>query len=143
MCKGDKSGILDVLSHYPNIREASVLKDANGIVELEIHLPRGIDIRDELFFAMAERRYAVINIEQKTIKNPPDCTPGDFLKCSFVREFEFLRRLRRRAFCELNEIPVLPDADPTGYRDHQPHHIGCRDRQPHHLGCRDYPDIAL
>lgn len=64
--KGDKSGILDVLSHYPNIRKASVLKDANGIVELEIHLPRGIDIRDELFFAMAERRYAVINIEQKT-----------------------------------------------------------------------------
>ena len=64
--KGDRSGILDVLSRYPNIREYNVLKDADGIVELELKLPRGLDIRDELFFAMAERRYAVINIEQKT-----------------------------------------------------------------------------
>jgi ABC-2 type transport system ATP-binding protein len=31
---------------------------------VELDLPRGVDIRDELFFAMAEKRCAVINIEQ-------------------------------------------------------------------------------
>ena len=64
--KGEQSGILDVISRYPNIRDARVLKNAGGIVDLELDLPRGLDLRDELFFAMAERRYAVINIEQIT-----------------------------------------------------------------------------
>ena len=64
--KGERGGILDVISHYPSVRECTVLSDKGGIVELELELPRGLDIRDELFFAMAERRYAVINIEQKS-----------------------------------------------------------------------------
>ena len=64
--KGDRGGILDVLSGYPNIREVNVLKDSDGTVELEIKLPRGTDIRDDLFFAMAERRYAVIHTQQMT-----------------------------------------------------------------------------
>ncbi|MBQ7379742.1 MAG: ABC transporter ATP-binding protein [Clostridia bacterium] len=64
--KGERAGILDVIACYPNVRECKVLSDKAGIVELELSLPRGLDIRDELFFAMAEKRYAVINIEQKT-----------------------------------------------------------------------------
>ena len=64
--KGERSGILDVLSGYPNIREVNVLKEADGTLELEIKLPRGVDLRDELFFAMAERRYAVISTQQMT-----------------------------------------------------------------------------
>ena len=64
--KGDRSSILDVLSGYPSIREVNVLKEADGTLELEIKLPRGVDLRDELFFAMAERRYAVISTQQMT-----------------------------------------------------------------------------
>ena len=64
--KGDSSGILDVIDRYPNVRECRVITEKNGVVDLELTLPRGVDIRDELFFAMAEKRYAVINIEQIT-----------------------------------------------------------------------------
>lgn len=64
--KGDLTGILDIIDRYPNVRDCRVLSDKNGVVDLEITLPRGVDIRDELFFAMAEKRYAVINIEQIT-----------------------------------------------------------------------------
>ncbi len=64
--KGERDGILNVLAKYPNIREVHVLKETDGTVELEIKLPRGIDLRDDLFFAMAERRYAVISTQQMT-----------------------------------------------------------------------------
>ena len=62
--KGAKDAILGVLALYPSIREYRVLSDQDGVVSVELDLPRGVDIRDELFFAMAEKRCAVINIEQ-------------------------------------------------------------------------------
>ena len=64
--KGVKKTILEVIETYPNIRACRVLSEKDGIVELELDLPRGVDIRDELFFAMAEKRCAVINVEQKS-----------------------------------------------------------------------------
>ena len=64
--KGAQDTIKQVLSAYPNIREYRVLSDKGGVVNLELQLPRGIDIRDDLFFAMAEKRCAVINIEQQS-----------------------------------------------------------------------------
>ena len=64
--KGAKETVLDVINAYPNIRACRVLSNKGGIVELELDLPRGLDIRDELFFAMAEKRCAVIHIEQET-----------------------------------------------------------------------------
>lgn len=63
--KGDKNGILSVIERYPAVRDCKVLSDKDGMVVLELELPRGLDIRDELFFAMAAQRYAVVNIEQK------------------------------------------------------------------------------
>lgn len=64
--KGGKDTILDVINTYPSVRACRVLADKGGIVELELELPRGLDIRDELFFAMAAKRCAVINIEQQS-----------------------------------------------------------------------------
>ena len=62
--KGARDTVLGVIESYPNIRRYSVLSDKDGVVDLELELPRGLDIRDELFFAMAAKRCAVINIEQ-------------------------------------------------------------------------------
>jgi ABC-2 type transport system ATP-binding protein len=62
--KGARDTVLNVIESYPNIRRCSVLSDKDGVVDLELELPRGLDIRDELFFAMAAKRCAVINIEQ-------------------------------------------------------------------------------
>jgi ABC-2 type transport system ATP-binding protein len=62
--KGARDTVLSVIESYPNIRRCSVLSDKDGVVDLELELPRGLDIRDELFFAMAAKRCAVINIEQ-------------------------------------------------------------------------------
>ena len=64
--KGQRQSILDVIAAYSGIRECRVLGESGGVVELELELPRGLDLRDELFFAMAEKRCAVINIEQST-----------------------------------------------------------------------------
>ncbi len=64
--KGVKNTVLDVIAQYPNVRDCRVLSDKDGIVDLELDLPRGQDIRDELFFAMAEKRCAVVNIEQQS-----------------------------------------------------------------------------
>ena len=64
--KGAKDAILGVVANYPNIRDYRVLSDQDGVVNIELDLPQGIDIRDELFFAMAEKRCAVINIEQES-----------------------------------------------------------------------------
>ncbi len=64
--KGQRETIQSVISAYPNIRACHVLSDKDGVVDLDLELPRGLDIRDELFFAMAERRCAVINVEQQT-----------------------------------------------------------------------------
>lgn len=64
--KGVKETILDVIGTYPSIRDCRVLSDKGGIVDLELELPKGIDIRDELFFAMAEKRCAVISVEQES-----------------------------------------------------------------------------
>ena len=62
--KGARDTVLSVIESYPNIRRCSVLSDKDGVVDLELELPRGLDIRDELFFAMAAKRCAMINIEQ-------------------------------------------------------------------------------
>ena len=64
--KGARDSILDVISKFPCVRESRILSDKGGVINLELDLPRGTDIRDDLFFAMAERRCAVINIEQST-----------------------------------------------------------------------------
>ena len=64
--KGAKDTVLGVVHNYPNVRDCRVLSDKEGVVTLELDLPAGLDIRDELFFAMAERRCAVINIEQQS-----------------------------------------------------------------------------
>jgi ABC-2 type transport system ATP-binding protein len=64
--KGAKDAILGVVANYPGIRDCRVLSDKDGVVDIALDLPQGLDIRDELFFAMAEKRCAVIHIEQET-----------------------------------------------------------------------------
>ncbi|MBR5601896.1 MAG: ATP-binding cassette domain-containing protein, partial [Clostridia bacterium] len=64
--KGDRDGILNVISRYPSVRECRVVDEKDGLVHLELDVPKTVDIRDELFFSMAEKRYAVVNIEQVT-----------------------------------------------------------------------------
>lgn len=64
--KGDRAGVLSVVEGFPAVRTTSVLYEKDGKMGLELKLPRSVDIRDDLFFAMAEKRYAVVNIEQIT-----------------------------------------------------------------------------
>ncbi len=62
--KGDEAGIREVLKTIDGV--ISVSSDGaapEGAVALKVSVTSGEDLRDTIFFAMAERRYAVISME--------------------------------------------------------------------------------
>lgn len=70
--RGDEAGVLAVL--YGIVaKENCTLRSATkeGEVSLDISIPRDGDVRDRIFFAMADRRYAVLTmeIEHKSLEN--------------------------------------------------------------------------
>ena len=70
--RGDKEGVLAVLEEIVG-RDACTLCQAQteGEVAVDLSVPRESDIRDRIFFAMADRRYAVLTmeIEHKSLEN--------------------------------------------------------------------------
>ncbi len=64
--KGDKVGILAVLQSINGVESAEAADAATGtgIVAVTVHTGAA-DLRDAIFFAMAEKRYAVISMEQR------------------------------------------------------------------------------
>ncbi len=62
--RGDEAGVLDVLAGIPELGERRVLPHpTEGEVAVDVRIPRGTDVRDRVFFAMADRRYAVVTME--------------------------------------------------------------------------------
>lgn len=70
--RGDKAGVLEVLFGIV-AKENCTLRPSQkeGEVSLDVSVPRESDVRDRIFFAMADRRYAVLTmeIEHKSLEN--------------------------------------------------------------------------
>ncbi|MBR6782063.1 MAG: ABC transporter ATP-binding protein [Clostridia bacterium] len=63
--KGDEAGILKVLETVEGVGKVKVLPSPDKkTVKLKVATVGEADIRDDIFFAMAERRYAVISMER-------------------------------------------------------------------------------
>ena len=63
--KGDETGILKVLETVEGVGKVKVLPSPDKkTVKLKVATVGEADIRDDIFFAMAERRYAVISMER-------------------------------------------------------------------------------
>ena len=64
--RGDEAGILEVLEGIPEIETCTVgASREEGVVSLTLSAEKGADLRDRIFFAMADRRYAVISMERE------------------------------------------------------------------------------
>ena len=63
--KGDEAGIRGVLKSIDGVVSVSVggASTVEGAVSLKVKVSSEADLRDTIFFAMAERRYAVISME--------------------------------------------------------------------------------
>jgi ABC-2 type transport system ATP-binding protein len=68
--RGDESGVCAVLEGIEGVVRYEPLPGETGSVCLRVYAERGRDVRDDIFFAMAERRYAVLGmeLEQKTLE---------------------------------------------------------------------------
>ena len=62
--RGDEAGILEVLEGIDEINTCTVAPSREtGVVSLALTAEKSDDLRDRIFFAMADRRYAVISME--------------------------------------------------------------------------------
>ena len=64
--KGDEAGVREVLNAIEGVRDVTTLSTApdGSTVTLKVTTPADTDLRDDIFFAMAERRYAVISMDK-------------------------------------------------------------------------------
>ena len=63
--KGDEAGIREVLGTIPGVLDVVILPAPNKkTVSLRVTTEGQGDLRDDIFFAMAERRYAVVSMER-------------------------------------------------------------------------------
>ncbi len=64
--RGDEAGVSEVLSEIGGIEKITVgAPPEEGVVAMILTLSDGKDVRDDIFFAMAERRYAVLSMERE------------------------------------------------------------------------------
>lgn len=69
--RGDAEGVLAVLDAIEGASDYEQLAPTEeGTVSLRVRVPRDKDVRDDIFFAMAEHRYAVVSmeLEQQTLE---------------------------------------------------------------------------
>ena len=62
--KGDETGVREVLASVAGVGDVKVLSSSEGTVTLKVTTAADTDLRDDIFFAMAERRYAVISMDK-------------------------------------------------------------------------------
>ena len=64
--KGDEAGVREVLNGIEGVKEITALTVSAeaGTVSLKVTTTSDADLRDDIFFAMAERRYAVISMDK-------------------------------------------------------------------------------
>lgn len=64
--RGDEAGVIEVLSAIPEIETCTVgTSHEEGVVSLTVTAAGREELRDRIFFAMADRRYAVISMERE------------------------------------------------------------------------------
>ena len=65
--KGDEAGVREVLASVAGVGDVKVLSssEGEGTVTLKVTTASDVDLRDDIFFAMAERRYAVLSMEKQ------------------------------------------------------------------------------
>ena len=68
--RGDEAGVLEVLRGIVDVTGANVTTSQDA-VSITLDIERGRDVRDDIFFAMADKRYAVVamEIEHKSLEN--------------------------------------------------------------------------
>ncbi len=69
--RGDEEGVLGVMSKILPTENWKQQPSQPGEVALDVSVPRDSDLRDRIFFAMADRRYAVVTMEteHKSLEN--------------------------------------------------------------------------
>ena len=64
--RGDKRGVLKVLSSFDEIEGCTVTGSReDGVINLTLSAVASDDLRDRIFFAMADSRYAVLSMEKE------------------------------------------------------------------------------
>ena len=64
--RGDEAGVLEVLNQMEEIESCTVqASHEQGVVSLVLLVKGEVDLRDKIFFAMADRRYAVLSMEKE------------------------------------------------------------------------------
>lgn len=64
--RGDEAGVLEVLNQMEEIESCTLQASHEaGVVSLALRVKGEVDLRDRIFFAMADRRYAVISMEKE------------------------------------------------------------------------------
>jgi ABC-2 type transport system ATP-binding protein len=68
--RGDEEGVMEVLRGIVDVSGCTATC-SQDTVSVTLDIPRGKDVRDDIFFAMADRRYAVVamEIEHKSLEN--------------------------------------------------------------------------
>ena len=63
--RGDREGILNALRSIPGVQSVTAENDQGGVLAVSVVMESEQDLRDDIFFAMAERRYAVLSMEMQ------------------------------------------------------------------------------
>jgi ABC-2 type transport system ATP-binding protein len=66
--RGNKEGVLSTLRSIPGVQSAveeARSGNSGGVLTVTVVMESGKDLRDDIFFAMAERRYAVLSMEMQ------------------------------------------------------------------------------
>ena len=66
--RGDEAGVLEALNQIEEIESCTLQASHEaGVVSLSLHIKGDADLRDKIFFAMADRRYAVLSMEKEEL----------------------------------------------------------------------------
>ncbi|MGN1445525.1 MAG: ABC transporter ATP-binding protein [Eubacteriales bacterium] len=63
--RGDREGIQTALRSIPGVQSVTAENEQGGVLAVSVVMESGKDLRDDIFFAMAERRYAVLSMEMQ------------------------------------------------------------------------------
>ena len=65
--RGNAENISEVLSGIEGILDCKQLSEEDGIIDLQLTVTKERDLRDDIFFAMAERRIPVLTMEEEEL----------------------------------------------------------------------------
>ena len=65
--RGNAENVSEVLSGIEGILDCKQLSEEDGIIDLQLTVTKERDLRDDIFFAMAERRIPVLTMEEEEL----------------------------------------------------------------------------